>query len=116
MITRVPGYPCPPYHAAAQTQKGDQIVYGNPGTQIPVSASSAAAQTLKGEKIVYGNPGRVPGYPCLPGPGYPVPVHRPSPGRVPDSKFQGWGATQILRLGCNSISLFSYIEHIKRRS
>ena len=36
-------------------------VLGYPGTQIPVSASSAAAQTLKGEQIVYGNPGtRVP--------------------------------------------------------
>ena len=37
-------------------------VLGYPGTQIPVLASSAAAQTLKGEQIVYGNPGtRVPG-------------------------------------------------------
>ena len=32
-------------------------VLGYPGTQIPVSASSAAAQTLKGEQIAYGNPG-----------------------------------------------------------
>ena len=32
-------------------------VLGYPGTQIPVPASSAAAQTLKGEQIRYGNPG-----------------------------------------------------------
>ena len=64
MVTRVPGYTCPPYHAVAQTLKEGKIVYRNPGTQISVSAQSAAAQTLKGGQIVYGN--RAPGYPCLP--------------------------------------------------
>ena len=60
-------------------------VLGYPDTQIPVSASSATAQTLKGEQLMYGNPGarvpvsagtRVPGSgsaPTAPHPvGYPV--------------------------------------------
>ena len=78
----VTGYPGTRVHLTTpplKREKGSKQcmvtrVLGYPGTQIPVSASSAAAQTLKGEQIVYGNPGtRVPGYPCLPGPGYPVP-------------------------------------------
>ena len=66
-------------------------VLGYTGTQIPVSASSAAAQTLKGEQIVYGNPGtRVPGYPgtrlCRdPGTRFRFRLNRLPPGRVPGS-------------------------------
>ena len=69
MVTRVPGYPCPAYHAVVQTQEREQTVYGNPGTRVPVYALPAAAQTLKREQIVYGksgtrvcrDPGGVPG-------------------------------------------------------
>ena len=61
-------------------------VLGCTGTQITVSASSAVAQTLKGEQVVYGNPGtRVPvsAGTRVPGPGsastVPHPVGYPVP-------------------------------------
>ena len=41
--TRIRGYPCPPFHAAAQTQIGEQIVYGNPATRVPGSGSASNA-------------------------------------------------------------------------
>ena len=69
-------------------------VLGYPGTQIPVSTSSAAAQTQKGEQIVYGT--RVPGYPCLPGPGYPIPVPPQPPRTRSGTRFlRGRGATLL---------------------
>ena len=46
---------------------------------------------------MYGNPGtRVPGYPCLSGPGYPLPVPPPPPPTKSGTRFQ------LLRPGCNS--------------
>ena len=74
-------------------------VLGYTGTQIPVSASSAAAQTLKGEQRVYGNPGtrlcRDPGTRVCRDPGTRFRLNRPPPRRVPGSKCGGRGATLV---------------------
>ena len=91
--TWVPGYPCPHYHAAAQTPKMERIiVHGDPGTRTricPPYFLPAAAQNAKKRAvvviIVYGNPGtRVPGYP---GTRFWFRLTRHPPGRVPGFIF-----------------------------
>ena len=57
-----------PYHAAAQTLEGEQMVYGNPGTRVPVSA---------GARVTGSGSGSTP----------------PPPDQVPGSKFRGRDAT-----------------------
>ena len=54
-------------------------------TRVPLSALPVAAKTLKGDQIVYGNPGTLV---CRdPGTRPRFQVHPSPPGRVPGSKF-----------------------------
>ena len=53
----------PPYHAATQNLHGEQIVYSNPGTRIPVSALSRRRSNVKRGEDKKCVVTRVPGYP-----------------------------------------------------
>ena len=96
----VTGYPGTCAHLTTPPLKRDKgrkqcmvtRVLGDPGTQIPVSASSAAAHTLKKEQIVYGNPGtRVPGYSGTRVPGSGSASTAPHPVGYPVPNFEAGG-------------------------